>query len=89
MDWTEKDQRRFDRIANFIRKAFEKLPEDKRYMEPGRSMMIKHGMIEGEYKEPKLAAPYGHSEETAEGSDAKTEKKDGPSDEARSAGCPI
>ncbi|QYH19584.1 DUF2236 domain-containing protein [Corynebacterium aquatimens] len=63
LEWTAKDQKRFDRIADAVRKLFEILPEDKRYMEPGRSMMIKAGMIDGEYKEPKLAAPYGHGEE--------------------------
>lgn len=62
LPWTQKDQRRFDRIAAAVRKLFSVLPEDKRYMEPGRSMMIKAGMIDGEYKEPKLAAPYGRGE---------------------------
>ena len=58
LPWTEKDQKRFDRVASGVRKLFAMLPEDKRYMEPGRSMMIKAGMIDGEYKEPKLAGPY-------------------------------
>ena len=82
LEWTAKDQKRFDRIAKFVRKVFDKLPEDKRYMEPGRSMMIKNGMIEGEYKEPKLAAPYSHGEESADNAD-------GESKDARSGGCPV
>lgn len=82
LEWTTKDQKRFDRIAKFVRKVFDKLPEDKRYMEPGRSMMIKNGMIEGEYKEPKLAAPYGHGEESADNADGKAK-------DARSGGCPV
>lgn len=82
LEWTTKDQKRFDRIAKFVRKVFDKLPEDKRYMEPGRSMMVKNGMIEGEYKEPKLAAPYSHGEESADNAD-------GESKDARSGGCPV
>lgn len=82
LEWTTKDQKRFDRIAKFVRKVFDKLPEDKRYMEPGRSMMIKNGMIEGAYKEPKLAAPYGHGEESADNTDGKAK-------DARSGGCPV
>lgn len=75
LPWTEKDQKRFDRIADAVRKLFEILPEDKRYMEPGRSMMIKAGMIDGEYKEPKLAAPYGHGEEAPAEAEADTDAK--------------
>lgn len=44
-------------------------------MEPGRSMMIKAGMIDGEYKEPKLAAPYGHGEEAPAEAEADTDTK--------------
>lgn len=58
LEWTKKDQRRFNRIANAIRKVFTILPEDKRFMEPGRSLMIKNGMIRGKYKEPKKIEPY-------------------------------
>lgn len=58
LQWTKKDQRRFNRIANVIRKVFTILPEDKRYMEPGRSLMIKNGVIRGKYKEPKKIEPY-------------------------------
>lgn len=41
-----------------VRKVHPMLPEDKRYMEPGRSMMIRHGMIKGEPKEMKVIRPY-------------------------------
>ena len=50
-----------------MKKVFDILPEDKRYMEPGRSQMIKHGMISGEYKEPKNIRPYqGNGDEDPE-----------------------
>ena len=67
LDWSAKDQKRFDRIAKLVKKVFDVLPEDKRYMEPGRSQMIKHGMISGEYKEPKNIRPYqGNGDEDPE-----------------------
>lgn len=56
--WTEKDQKRFDRFCAVVRKVHPMLPEDKRYMEPGRSIMIRHGMIKGEPKEMKVIRPY-------------------------------
>lgn len=65
LDWTHRDQRRFNRIARFIRGVFKILPEDKRYMEPGRSLMIKNGMISGKYKEPKLITPYSPKSQDA------------------------
>ena len=84
LEWTEKDQKRFDRIADAVRKLFDILPEDKRYMEPGRSMMIKAGMIDGEYKEPKLAAPYGHGEEPPAEAEEDTETKKSKASKASS-----
>lgn len=93
LPWTEKDQRRFDRIAKVVKKLFTILPEDKRYMEPGRSMMIKAGMIDGKYKEPKLADAYHGHGGTAADTDAKAaaqaDQKDGGADERRAAGCPF
>lgn len=44
--WTKKDQKRFDRLASFIRKVYPKLPLSKRYMNPGRDEMIKHEMFD-------------------------------------------
>ena len=79
LEWSQKDQRRFDRIRSLVRKVFDRLPEDKRYMEPGRSMMIKHGMIEGEYKEPKKIRPYG----------AHGTEDDDLASQHRAAGCPF
>lgn len=83
LPWTKKDQRRFDRIAKAVKKLFTILPEDKRYMEPGRSMMIKAGMIDGKYKEPKLADAYhGDGETKADTAAAST-------DDRRAAGSPF
>ena len=45
-------------LSAVVRKVHPMLPEDKRYMEPGRSMMIRHGMIKGEPKEMKVIRPY-------------------------------
>ncbi len=93
LEWTPRDQKRFNRIAKAIRKAFTLLPEDKRYMEPGRSLMIKNGMIEGEYKEPKTIQAYHPKNETAGTSDAAKSNAEGDSDDAvaarRAAGCPF
>ena len=93
LPWTEKDQRRFDRIAKAVKKLFTILPEDKRYMEPGRSMMIKAGMIDGKYKEPKLADAYnGHGESEADTdttATAQSDPKDGGAEARRAAGCPF
>ena len=84
-----------------MKKVFEILPEDKRYMEPGRSQMIKHGMIEGKYKEPRNIAPYnngGDPEEELKAADGITvaarepgEKgnEDGGAAARRAAGCPF
>ena len=89
LPWTRKDQRRFDRIAKAVKKLFTILPEDKRYMEPGRSMMIKAGMIDGKYKEPKLADAYnGHGDGGADTA-AKRDAQSGDADERRAAGCPF
>lgn len=93
LPWTKKDQRRFDRIAKAVKKLFTILPEDKRYMEPGRSMMIKAGMIEGKYKEPKLADAYhgqgDNDADTAPKDEPKTGAQDGDADGRRAAGCPF
>ena len=93
LPWTPKDQRRFDRIAKAVKKLFDVLPEDKRYMEPGRSMMIKNGMIDGKYKEPKLADAYnGRGESEADTDTAATAQagpKDGGAEERRADGCPF
>ena len=68
------------------------LPEDKRYMEPGRSLMIKNGMIEGKYKEPKKIQ--GYAPKTTDSDSTATESahgKDADDDAAkrRAAGCPF
>ena len=98
LPWTRKDQRRFDRIAKAVKKLFDVLPEDKRYMEPGRSMMIKNGMIDGKYKEPKLADAYGgHAADDTDAAKADaakadvkaTKPEDGDATERRAAGCPF
>ncbi|MER0070979.1 oxygenase MpaB family protein [Corynebacterium sp. KPL2850] len=92
LKWTKRDQKRFDRIAKSVRFIMDHLPEDKRYMEPGRSLMIKNGMIEGKYKEPKKIQGYNAAQ--AKDSAATAESTDKPdSDDAvaarRAAGCPF
>ena len=93
LEWTSRDQKRFDRIAKAIRKVFTLLPEDKRFMEPGRSLMIKNGMIEGKYKEPKTIQAYQPKNEAAEASDTAKPNAEGDSNDAvaarRAAGCPF
>ena len=102
LEWTKRDQKRFDRIAKLVKKVFEILPEDKRYMEPGRSQMIKHGMIDGKYKEPRNIAPYnngGDPEEELKAADGITVSARKPGETGtdgddgaaarRAAGCPF
>ena len=92
LKWTKRDQKRFDRIAKSVRFIMDHLPEDKRYMEPGRSLMIKNGMIEGKYKEPKKIQ--GYAPKTTDSDSASAESahgKDADDDAAkrRAAGCPF
>ncbi len=56
-------------------------------MDPGRSRMIKAGMIDGKYKEPKLAEAYGAhgSQDADEPTGAKTNAKT----DGKAAGCPF
>ena len=62
--WSARDEKRFNRLRALLRKVFRHLPDSKRYMEPGRSLMIKNGMISGTYQEPKTIRPYeGHSQD--------------------------
>mgnify|MGYP001756854151 FL=1 len=62
-------------------------------MEPGRSLMIKNGMIEGKYKEPKTIQAYQPKNEAAEASDTAKPNAEGDSNDAvaarRAAGCPF
>lgn len=85
LEWSKRDQRRFDRVAALVRGIFKILPEDKRYMEPGRSLMIKNGMIKGKYKEPKKIAPYKPKSSLADD----TTNGDDPAADRRAAGCPF